>query len=98
MDYQMDDWGFFVDMEDIEVIIPSKVGRKPSLSSLPENKCVYFPRHEIVYKNVNQQQNLLYHINKRKPNTILIIYSKNQSLIVHILICLIVFFLLKQFM
>ena len=94
----MDDWGFFVDMEDIEVIIPSKVGRKPSLSSLPENQYAYFPRHELFYKNVNQQQKLLYYTNKRKTNTILIIYSKNQSLIVHILICLIVFFLLKQFM
>lgn len=93
----MDEWGFFVDMEDIELFLPSKVERKQSLSSVPENKFAYFPPQEIIYKNVNQQQNLLYHTNKRKTNTILIIYLKNQSQIVQILICLIVFFLLNQF-
>lgn len=88
----MNDWGFFVDMDDIELDIPSIVVVKPRV----EYK---YLRIIPTIENKNPNNNLTQNINKQYyPNTILIIYSKNQTQIFHIIICFILFFLVKQFM
>lgn len=88
----MNDWGFFIDMDDIESDIPSIVVVKPR----PEYKYL-----KIIQTNENKNpiNYITYNLNKLySPNIILIIYSKNLTQIFHIIICFILFFLVKQFM